>query len=174
MGGSFRKADVPLYYGVEDHVPEVLPELIHNLGVHFGAAVEHGDYEAFDSERRIDSVLDQANGLEQLAKAFQGKELRLDGDYHGVGGSQGIDGDQPEGRGAVDDDEIIVVTDRGDGFFQDGLPFISIQELDLGSYEVDVGWNQVQAAHLCLYEGVGSGDLADHHFVQSPFLVIVR
>ena len=70
-----------------------------------GAVVEHGEDDAFDEEAGIEGLADALDGVEQLADAFEGEVLGLHGDEDGVGGDQGVEGEQVERGRAVEDDD---------------------------------------------------------------------
>ena len=116
----------------------MLAELLEHLVVHLGPSVEHGHEEAFHSEVRVWSALHQADGLEELAEAFEGEELRLYRDDHGVSCREAVDCDQTEGRGAVYYDVVISVPDLCKGIFEECLSVGVFHQLDLGAHEVDV------------------------------------
>ena len=139
-----------------------------------GPSVEHGDYESFDRKFRIDLVLHEPDGLQQLPEAFEGEELRLDRDHDRVSRSQGVDRDETEGRGAVDDDEIVVVPDGGEPLLEDRFAVRSLDHFDLSPYEVDVGRDHLEIVEFRLDQGVPYVDRADHHLIERPLLVIVR
>ena len=88
VGRCLAQSYVPLYDGVEHHVLEMLLELGHDLGVNLGPAVEHRHHESLNREGRIDVVLHQPDGLEQLAQSLESEEFRLYRDYHRVGCGQ--------------------------------------------------------------------------------------
>ncbi len=77
MRRGFTQTYVPLYYGLEYHIPEMLPQFVGDLGVHSGPSVEHCYEETFYSQVRINAALYQTDCLQQLAKTFKGEEFRL-------------------------------------------------------------------------------------------------
>ena len=174
IGLPWDQADAPLDDRVEDHVLEMLPQVGGDLRMDARASVEHRDDEAFDIQGRIQAALDDADRLEQLAQALEREEFRLDRDHDGIRCRQAVDRDQAEGGGAVDDDVVVVVSDDGEGLAEHGFPFGGIEQFDLRADEVDMGRDQVQALELRLDQGVPDVDLADHHLIEGPLLVVVR
>ena len=172
--GGLAQADGALDDRVEHQVLEVLAQLHHHLAVHLRAAVEHRHDEALDGEAGVDVVLHQADGLEQLRQAFQGEELRLDRNHHGVRRREAVDGDEAQGRGAVDDDVVVAVPDGRQGLLEVGLAVRPLDHLDFRAHEVDVGGNHVEVLQLRLDEGVLRGDVPPDDLIQGAFLVVVR
>ena len=150
MAGSLAQADVALDDRAENHFLEMLAQFGDHLRVHLGAAVEHGNQEAFDRKVGVRSSLDQTNGLEKFPKALKCKEFRLHGNDHRVGCSKAVHGDEAQRRGAVYDDVVVIVAYG----FQDPLKhrftLRHFQHFDFGSDEIDVRRNQVQARHFGL------------------------
>ena len=58
---------------------------------------------------------DQVHVLQQLSQPLQGVVLALDRDDHLGAGHQGVDGEQAEGRRAVDEDVVERLLVGGDG-----------------------------------------------------------
>ena len=174
MRWRLGKADAPLYYGIEHHILEMLPQFVDHLGVDLRPAVEHSYDESFDRKSGIDLVLHEPDGLEELAQALQGEVFRLDRDHYGISGGKGIDRDKSEGRGTVDNDVVIVVADRGKPLPEDGFAFRSLNHLDLSSDQVDVGRYHLKVVQLRLDQDVVDIDGADHYLIERALLVVVR
>ena len=174
MAGCLAEADVALDYGPEHHLLEMVPKFGHHLGMNLCAAVEHCHEETFDSQVGIDFSLHQAYGLQQLSKAFEGEELRLYGDDDRIGGSEAVDGDEPERRGTVDHDVVVAVLNGLQNFLEHGFTLGHVQHLNFCAHEVDMGRHQMQAGHLGLDEGILDADFAYHHLVEGALLAVVR
>ncbi len=138
MRRRLAEADAALDHRVEHHVLEMLLEFVHDLCVNLCPAVEHRHNEPFDRERWVNPALHQPDGLEQLAESLKREELRLNGNHHRIRSRKGVDGDETQGRGTVDDDVVVVVPDRGQPSLQYRLPVLHIDHLDLCSDKVDV------------------------------------
>ena len=91
-----------------------------------------------------------------------------------VGRSEGVDCDESQGRGAVDDDVVVAVPYGHQRLAHHALPVGHLQHFYLGTHEVDVGRNHMQSGEFRLYQGVLYVDLAYHNLVQRALLVIVR
>ena len=151
----------------------MLAKLCQDLLVHLGAAVEHSHHKAFDGQRRIQAVLDDADGLEQLAEAFQGEKLGLNGNYHGIGCRQGVDCDQSQRGRTVDYDVVVGIADGGDGVLQHGLAVLLAYHFYVDTHKVDVRRYHMQSGHLSLDKRVFHGNRALHKLVQAAVPVIV-
>ena len=55
-------------------------------------AVIHGQEDALPVKVRVKALLDQGDGLQELRETLHRVILALEGDQHGVGGREGIDG----------------------------------------------------------------------------------
>ena len=55
----------------------------------------------------VDRALDAADGAHQRTHALQGIIFRLDGHQHAVSRRQGVDGEQAQGGGTIDDDKAV-------------------------------------------------------------------
>ena len=59
---------------------------------------------------------DAVEGGHELGDAFEGEVLGLHGDEEAVGGDQGVEGEEVEGRGAIEQDEGVIGAEGVDGF----------------------------------------------------------
>src|SRR5690606_28999264 len=71
--------------------------------------VVHRHEDAVELEPRVDPLAHLVDGLHEEGDAAQREELGLERDHHPVRGGERVDGEQPEGRLAVDEDEVVVV-----------------------------------------------------------------
>ncbi len=85
------------------------------LGVR-GLGVVHAEDNTGDAEAGVDLFADEAHGFEQFAHTLEGEEVGLHGDDDFLGGGQCVEGEQAEGRGAVEEDELVVGAGALDGF----------------------------------------------------------
>ena len=125
---------------------EVSAHLRGDIGGQLGPAVEHRQDDALDREVGVEVVADEIERGEQLGQSFQGVVLALERDEHGVGGGQGVDGQQPERRRAVDED-VVVVGPRSSPSrrARPALAALDGRELDLGTGERDRRRDDVEA-----------------------------
>ena len=114
--GRFGQADAARDDGPEDLVAEELAEVGGHLAGEVGAVVVHGEEDAFDRAGDVEGVADPVDGIHEFGDALEGEELALDGNEDGIGGDQGVEGEEVEGGRAIDEDEVVVVADCGDAF----------------------------------------------------------
>ena len=101
-------------HGLVDQRPEMAANLGGDLGGQVRPAVVHRQQDAVDRERGVQVVANEVDRGEQLGQSFQGVVLALERDEHGIGGGQGIHGQQTERRRAVDEDVVVAGRDIGD------------------------------------------------------------
>ena len=85
---------------LKDPVGEMSADLLAHLVGEIVAPVEHGQDNAPDQEMWVEVLLDQADGLHQLAEPLHGVKLALEGDQNRIGGREGVD--RQTGRGKED------------------------------------------------------------------------
>ena len=96
----------------------------------------------------IDLPAHFADGLQQLFHALGRKILRLHGNENAVRGRKSIDGQHSQRRHTVDEDVIIVVSNRFQILLQDGFPAHGIYQRDFHTGKGDVGGQQVNALRM--------------------------
>ena len=94
-------------------------------------------------ERGVQVVANEIDRGEQLGQSFQGVVLALQRDEHRIGGGEGVHGQQPERRRAIDEDVVVAVGDVGDQAGEAPFPGLDRREFDLGSGERDRRRDQV-------------------------------
>jgi len=99
----------------------VLADLALHVPGEPGAPVVHREQHAGDREPWVELALDQREGVEQAGESLEREVLRLHRHDHPVGGDQGIDGQRPEGRRAVEQRVGEALADRGQRIAQTGL-----------------------------------------------------
>ena len=67
-------------------------------------------YAQLVAQAGVEVVLDQLDVLEQLGQPLEGVILTLDGDEHLTSGHEGVDREQAQARGAVDEDVVDPLT----------------------------------------------------------------
>ena len=93
---TLAEFDISLDDGFEHQFLEMPFHLVIDLVGQTKAAVVHCQQESLDFQMRIEFALDDFDGVEQLADAFEREILALDGDNHGVGCGKRIDRDEPQ------------------------------------------------------------------------------
>ena len=109
MRRRFAEADVTGDDGIEDQVTEVAFYLFVHLVAQTQTVVEHRQEEALNAQLRVEFGLDDLDGVEQFSDTLQREELTLYGDDDAVACCERIDGDESQGRTAVDQDIIVLV-----------------------------------------------------------------
>ena len=102
------QADVPRDHRLEDAIAQVASDLAGDIGRQLRASVEHRQHDALDVEFRVQVVANEIESGQQLGQSFQGVVLALQRDEDRVGGGQCVDGQQPEGRRAIDEDVVVI------------------------------------------------------------------
>ncbi len=115
-------------------------------------AVKHGQKDTLQGEPRIESLLDNAERLEQFRQALQSIVLALDGNQQRAACNQSVQGQQAKGRWTVEKDEVRLFLGAGhpsghnakvdpQGFGE--LPLsdtlAALQQLGFGAHQVTVG-----------------------------------
>src|SRR5581483_1411180 len=108
---SLCKANAAWNNRLKHLVLEELPQILRDLFCQVHALVVHGQKDAFDLQRMVERRTDAVDGIEELRNSFQREKLALDGDEDGIGRDQSVEGKKIEGRGAIDDDEAVLVPD---------------------------------------------------------------
>lgn len=142
MAGALRQFDITLDDGLEDQL-EMAFHLIVNLVGKAKARVVHRQQESLNLQFRVQLAFDNTDGVEQFADTLQCEILTLHGDDDGIGGCQRIHRNQSQGRGAVNEDIVIVITDRSQKLTDDILPVLQVEHLYLSTYKVDMAGDDV-------------------------------
>src|SRR5690606_31411903 len=108
------------------------------------ATIVHGEENTFDVEPGVQPSLDETDRIQQLAQPFERIELALDGNQHRIRSGERVQGQQAQGRRAVDQDEVVLVTYLLQRFPKDRLPVRSRDELDFRPHQVPCRWDDVQ------------------------------
>ncbi len=136
------------------------PDVRDHLLGEIGPLVHHGEEHALDLEPRVQGPADPLQGGAQRGDPLEGEVLALEGDEHALGGHEGVDGEQAQAGGAIDEDVVVAGGHRFQGLLQAELAGQQGNELDLRPREVAVGGSQGQVLE------VGG----DHDLLQRPLL----
>ena len=98
---SVAQFHVALDDGLEHQFLEVAFHFVVDLVGLSQARVVHRQQEAFDFEGRVQLRLDDLDGVQQLADAFEREVFGLHGDDDRVGGGKRVDGNESQRRRAV-------------------------------------------------------------------------
>ena len=96
----------------------------------------HRQHDALELQRGIEVVADEVDGGHQLPEALEGVVLALDRDEHAVGGGEGVDGEQAQGRWAVEEDVVVAARPIGPALGQAPLASLDRNQLDLCAGQV--------------------------------------
>jgi hypothetical protein len=165
--GRLGQADAAWNHRSKNLVPEELLKVGFHLAGQVGAVVEHGQQNALDAQGVLKGVADPVYGVHEFGNALKGEELALDGDDHGIGGDQGIQREEVEGRRAVDENETVVFTDAGDSFAEAGFPIGDFDEFEVGADEVLVSGNERETFQFGGDDSFCGGGIAEEDVVDA-------
>src|SRR6185312_5978477 len=109
VAGRLGEANAPRHHRIEDERPEVAAHLAGNVAREPRASVVHRQQDTGDPQARVDPGADELDALEQLRQALERVVLALHRHDQAVGGREGIDGQEPERRRAVDEDVRVLL-----------------------------------------------------------------
>jgi hypothetical protein len=101
-----------------------------------------------DVQLRVQALADELDRVQQGTQTLERVVLALERNEHGIGGGEPIEGEEAEGRRAVDQDEVELIPDRRQRLRQTELPPLGRHQLDLGAHQVAVGWNEIEGVDL--------------------------
>lgn len=165
--GSLAEADITLDHGMEDHITEVLANLVHNLVCVAESGVVHSKEETLNRELRVESVLDDHDSVEEFCDAVESEVLALDRDYDRVGGCEAVDSDESEGRSTVDDYIVVGVADWSESLKHFFLAVLEFEHFEFHTYEVYMRRNDREVSEFSLLACIDSLYLADETFIDS-------
>ena len=166
--GRLGEADAARDDRLEDRGPEVPSDLRGDIGGQVRAAVVHGQQHAPELESRVQVIANEIERGEQLGQSFQRVVLTLERDQHGVGGGQGVHGQESERWRAVDEDVVVAVGDLAHEASQATFPGLDRCQFDLGAGQGDGGWHDVEAEWARHDEPV-EGVLVDDGVIDRAF-----
>jgi hypothetical protein len=167
VAGSFGEADVAGDAGFEELFSEEAFEVFSDLLGEVGAVVVHGEEDAFEGEGGVEDLGDAVEGGHELGDAFEGEVLGLHGDEETVGGDEGVEGEEVEGGGAVEEDEGVVVADGGEGVAEAILAAVLADELDVGADEVFAARDEGEIGDFGGNDDVVGGGVAHEEVVDA-------
>src|SRR5699024_966722 len=134
--------------------------------------------------------VDFVDELAGVADAVEGVVFWLGDQEDPVGGVEGVDGSQRQAAVAVDEDDVVVAADLGEGFVQDFAGCHSPERLQGGGEGAAARGHDVQSLASGVVDGIGPGHtggvgvgvgevvafgvaVADHPQCHSPLCVVV-
>src|SRR6185437_12579222 len=109
VAGSLGQADAARNDSLEDLVAKKLAQIGGHLPGEVHPFVEHGEQDAFDSQGGVKGFSNTLHRIEELGDAFEGEELALNRDEDAVGRNQGVEGEEIQGRRAINNDEPVLI-----------------------------------------------------------------
>ena len=163
MAGCLRQTDIPGNHRGEDLAGEVLAHLLGYLGGEVGAAVEHGQRHAENLQPGIHPLFYHPQGAHQITEAFQRKILALHRNQDSVRRAQAVQGQQFQGRGAVDENQVVVLLRPEQCLFQHPLPMGFPDQLHGGTCQIRGGGEYVAVVRVD--DGVFQRGFVDGHVI---------
>lgn len=142
-----------------------------NLVAQSQTGVVHGEQETFDFEVGVEPRLDELDGVEQLADAFEGEIFGLYGYDDRVGCRERVDCDEAQRGGAVDEYVVVFGLDFFDKVQQYAFAVGGVEQFEFGTYEVDVGAYDVESRYAGGADGFAQGGFADEALVDGDALL---
>ena len=148
--------------GREDEVAEVTTELLLDLRRKPGSAVDHREQDPGHGEPRVEARLDEVDRAEKLRQSLERVVLGLHRDDHAVGSCEGVHGQRPKRRRAVEKDERVRVS-RGlvECVGEVPLPALERRELYRGGRELWLGGDEIEVRERGRLRKVGKGDAVE-------------
>ena len=156
MAGRLTETGVAVDEGIEDQLAEMHPDFFDHLVRQPEAGVVHGKQDALDAKAGIESALYDFDGVEQLAQSLEGEVFALNRDDHAVRCSEGIQGDEAQRRGAIDQNEVEFLAQRLQSLAHPLLSLSLANEFDFCTDQVDVGGQEPQVG-VARFDDGGSG-----------------
>lgn len=137
--------------------------LVRHLGRQPGPGVVHRQRHAEYVQGRVEHAPDQIQRLAELSKPFEGVILALDGNQDGIRGGEAVDREEPQRRGAVQEDVVVFLGRLVQTGFEAAFPGQLADQLDLGAGEVHCCGGDAQVVH----RGIHSHRLDGGSLVQA-------
>lgn len=127
------QADVSRDHGIEDIRFKELAEFSRYLFGEIGAVVVHRQEDTLDRQGVLVGLADSCDGIHELRDAFEGEELALDGDEYAICGEKGVECEEIEGRWTVQDDEVKLLSDFGQGVAKEEFAVFGFDDFQVGA-----------------------------------------
>src|SRR5262245_52624094 len=106
--------------------------------------VEHGEEHPLDAQGRVQVILHQADGGDELGQPLQRQVLALERNQDRVGRGQRVYGQKPERGRTVDEDEVVLLADGCDASLEATFPGHQPHELHLRPRQPLARRNQIE------------------------------
>ena len=111
-------------------------------------------------------MLDDTYCVQQFADSFESEIFALYGYDHRVSSCKGVHCDKSERRTAVDEDIVVFVSYGSKDVTYNLLPVVHVQHLYLGTYQVNVTWDDVKSVDIGSVDSVTDVCLIDDALVK--------
>jgi len=138
MAGCFSQADIAGNRCPENQTAVKTPQVRGHGGREVRSLVVHGEQQAFDFQKGIHGAPKPRQGVEELRNALKRVILALDGDQQRISGGQRVERQKVQCRRAIEQNIVVVILDWRDGFPQEDLAAVGVNELHFGACEVPV------------------------------------
>ena len=162
---SLGQPDIAWNDRLEQFVLEEFPQILGDLLRQVGTVVIHGQQNALDFERAVEGASDPLESLNQLADSLQSEILSLHRDEKTIRGDEGVQGEQIERRGTVEDDEIVEGAHFIQGFAEAESAPLHLNQLHIRPREVLMGGNDAQSLDFCGEGGFLDGGLTHEDLI---------
>ena len=174
MTRCLRQAHISWNDGFEDLRTKEASKVGSDLLREACPVVIHGEENAFDRERRVNRASESHQRVEQLGDALQGQVFALNGNEDRVACRQGIQGQEIEGRWAIDENVIVFVANGLECGFQPVLALVHVDEFDGGTDQILVRRNQIQSVYLGIDADTLDGLGKNEGLIERPASWILR
>ncbi len=147
------------------------PDLLGDLEREAIPAVVHGEHDGEDLEAGVEPRLDGLDRGEEVGEPLEREVLRLDGDDDAVRCREGVDGEEPERRWAVDENGVVA-GEAGERCPQPELPRQDRNELYLRTRHLERRGQEIEAADGCRDDGLSDRLLPQQDAVDGPVPVL--
>src|SRR5438094_473407 len=159
-GGRLADLDGLTDDRVEDLVVAEVLERIEHVAREDRSAVVEGRQQTKDLEIRVEPRLHRLDDLEERRDAFERVVLRLYRDDHAVRRDERVEREQAEGRGTVDEDEVVALDDVAPELVAERhLAADRVEELDLRRRQLERRWGDVDTLGLRRTDDGRDGDV---------------
>ena len=126
----------------------MLLELVRDLLLERHARIEHDSQQADHLELAIEVGVYALDRVDQIRQTLEREVLALHGDHHAVGRAQAVERKHRQRGRAVDEDEVVVRLNGGQGVLEAMFALLEVHQLDLGASQLAVGGQHVVGAGL--------------------------
>ena len=166
MAWTFAKFYVALNHGLEYQLLEVSLHLVVNLVGKTKTTIVHSEKETLYFEFRIKFALNNLDSVEEFADTLKGEVFALHRYHHGVGSSQSINCNKTQRRRAVDEDIVVVVSDRSQQLLNHLFAVFDIQHFYFRTYKVDMAWYYVEPVDISSIDSIPNVGVVDDTFIE--------